>query len=66
VEHAAAVLLQTVFNSDERMLGLLKAQTASSPQAVAEFLRPWYQAMLLMIKSAENFDQGPSVPQPSV
>jgi len=66
MEHAAAILLQTLFNGDERMLGLLKQQTGRSPEAVAEFIRPWYQAMLMMIKSAEDFDQGPSVPQMSM
>ncbi len=65
MEQAAALLVQTLFSSDERMLSLLKGQTALSPQAVAEFLRPWYQAMLVMIKSAEAFDQGPS-PRPPV
>jgi hypothetical protein len=55
MENAAAVLVQTIFNSDERMLKLLKERTDSSPQAAAEFLKPWYQAMLIMIKSAEDF-----------
>jgi len=39
-------------------------QTASNPQAAAEFLKPWYQAMLAMIKSAEGFDQGPTTRGP--
>jgi hypothetical protein len=66
MEQAAALLVQTIFSSDERMLSLLKGQTALSPQAVAEFVRPWYQAMLMMIKSAEAFDQGPSLRPPAV
>jgi hypothetical protein len=66
MEQAAALLVQTIFSSDERMLTLLKQQTASSPQAVAEFLRPWYQAMLMMIKNAEDFDQGPSLRPPRI
>ena len=66
MEQAAALLVQTIFSSDERMLTLLKEQTASSPQAVAEFLRPWYQAMLMMIKNAEDFDQGPSRRPPGI
>jgi hypothetical protein len=57
MEHAAAVLVQTLFNSNERMQALLKDQTVSNPQAAAEFLKPWYQAMLAMIKSAEAFEQ---------
>jgi hypothetical protein len=61
VEHAAALLVQTVFNSNERMQKLLKDQMDSGPQVAAEFLKPWYQAMLMMIKTAEAFDQGPSM-----
>jgi hypothetical protein len=57
MEHAAALLVQTIVNSDGRMQSLLKEQAAASPQAAAEFLKPWYQAMLLMIKAAEDFDQ---------
>jgi hypothetical protein len=57
MEHAAAVLVQTIFSSDARMQALLKDQAASSPQAAAEFLKPWYQAILAMIKNAEDFDQ---------
>jgi hypothetical protein len=59
MEHAAALLVQLVVNSDERLRTSLKDQ-ASNPKAAAEFLRPWYQAMLMMIKKAEDFDQGPS------
>jgi hypothetical protein len=66
MEQAAALLVQTIFSMDERMQTLLRSQSASSPQAVAELLRPWYQAMLIMVKSAEDFDQGPSVRHPSV
>jgi hypothetical protein len=60
MENAAALLVQLIFNSDERIQSLLKAQGISSPQAAAEFLRPWYQAMLIMVKDAEAFDQGPT------
>jgi hypothetical protein len=60
MENAAALFVQMIFDSDERMRAQLKEQAASNPQAAAEFLRPWYQAMLVMIKSAEDFDQGPS------
>jgi len=60
MENAAAVLMQIMFNTNERMQSLLKAQAISDPQAAAEFLRPWYQAMLIMVKDAEDFDQGPS------
>jgi hypothetical protein len=60
MEHAAALLVQTLFNLDVRMQALLREQPASNPQAAAEFLKPWYQAMLTMIKSAEDFNQGPT------
>jgi hypothetical protein len=66
MEHAAALLVQIIFNSNGRMQTLLKDQTASNPQATAEFLRPWYRAMLTMIKSAEAFDQGPSTHGPGI
>jgi hypothetical protein len=46
------------------MQTLLRDQPASNPQAAAEFLKPWYQAMLTMIKSAEDFNQGPSPHRP--
>lgn len=65
MENAAATLVQTIFNADERMLRLLKERADSSPQAAAEFLKPWYQAMLIMIKSAEDF-QGASMHPPSI
>ncbi|MGA3294011.1 MAG: hypothetical protein ABSE45_08520 [Candidatus Acidiferrales bacterium] len=65
MEHAAALLVQTIFNSDERMQALLKDQAAKSPQAAAEFLKPWYQAALMMIKSAEDFDQGSTMHGPA-
>ena len=65
MENAAALLLQTIFNSDERMQRLLKDRTDAGPQAAAEFLKPWYQAMLMMIKSAEDF-QGASMHPPSI
>ena len=59
MEHAAALLVQTIFNSDPRMQTLLK-ERASDPQAAAELLKPWFQAMLVMIRSADSFDQGPT------
>jgi len=60
MEQAAALLVQTMIHFDGRMQELLKEQAASGPQAAAEFLKPWYQAMLAMIKGAEAFDQGPT------
>jgi len=66
MEHAAALLVQTIINSDGRMQTLLKDQAASNPQAAAEFLKPWYQAMLAMIKSAEDFNRGPTTHGPGI
>jgi hypothetical protein len=60
MEYAAALLVQLVFNINGQMQMLLKDQTTSNPQAAAEVLKPWYQAMLKMIKSAEDFEQGAS------
>jgi len=60
MENAAALLLQVIFSSNEQAQSLLKAQAISNPQTAAEFLRPWYQAMLIMVKDAEDFDQGPT------
>jgi hypothetical protein len=64
MEHAAALLLQTIFTSNEQMQALLRDQKALNPQSAAEFLKPWYQAMLTMIKTAEDFDQEPGAHGP--
>ena len=48
------------------MQSLLKDQPDTNPEAAAEFLKPWYQAMLTMIKSAEDFNQGPTPHRPGV
>ena len=66
MENAAALLVQTIFNSNARMQALLKDQAILTPQAAAEFLKPWYQAMLAMIKGAEAFDQWPATHQPEL
>ena len=66
MENAAALLVQAIFSSGGRMQELFKDQTASNPQAAAEFLKPWYQAMLTMIKSAEDFDQRPRTHGPGI
>jgi hypothetical protein len=60
MEHAAALLVQTIFNSDGRMQMLLKDQAASHPESAAELFKRWYRVMLAMIKSAEDFNQGPT------
>jgi hypothetical protein len=53
-EVAAAILVQTVFNSVERLRNLLKMETVKGPndrgeEATANFLKPWYAAMLKMV-----------------
>jgi hypothetical protein len=40
MEYAAALLVQPIFNANEKMQTLLKDDTASNPQAAAEFLKP--------------------------
>jgi hypothetical protein len=66
MELAAALLVQVLFNADEQMQALLKEQAASNPRSAAELLKPWYQAMLEMVKKAENFDQGPTWHPPKI
>ena len=56
---AAAILVQTIFNSDDRLNDLLKEKTKSGPErqgaeATANFLKPWYTAMLKMITEARG------------
>jgi hypothetical protein len=62
METAAAILVQTLLDSNDELQKQLTA--AANPQAAAEFLRPWYQAMFVMIKSAEDFDQTSSMNAP--
>lgn len=60
METAAAILVQTLFaNSEElrKQLNMTIDPTKTNPQAVAAFLKPWYQVALTMVKSAEAFDQ---------
>jgi hypothetical protein len=51
---AATILVQTAFSSDERLRTLLRQQTVKGPadhgeDATANFLAPWYRAMLKMV-----------------
>jgi hypothetical protein len=66
MENAAALLVQTLFNSNGRMQAFLKDEEILTPRAAAEFLKPWYQAMLTMVKGAEAFDQWPAMHQPEL
>jgi hypothetical protein len=56
---AAAILVQTVFNQDERLRTLLKQQTVTKskqqdPEATASLLKPWYTAMLQLVSDAHG------------
>jgi hypothetical protein len=53
-EIAAAILVQTAINSDERLQTLIrqaaeKGPTGQGEDATANFLAPWYRAMLKMV-----------------
>lgn len=56
---AAAILVQIVFGSNPRLQTLLEEQTLNNPadksqQATAEFLKPWYEAMLKMVTHSDH------------
>ena len=48
-EAAAAILVQTIFLKDGHLQGILGEQATKSPMAAAEFLKPFYRAVLAMI-----------------
>jgi hypothetical protein len=48
-EAAAAILVQTIFLKDGHLQGLLGEQANKSPVAAAEFLKPFYRAVLAMV-----------------
>jgi hypothetical protein len=55
---AAALLVQTVFNADERLRTLLREHTVTKDkqqdaEATANFLKPWQEAMLKMVGNAK-------------
>jgi hypothetical protein len=54
MEMAAAVLVQTIVSGDERLKTLLREQATKSPTAAAEFLVPYYVAMLNAIKRTQQ------------
>jgi hypothetical protein len=58
-EIAAAILVQTTVNADVRLQTLLKEATAKGPteqgaDATANFLAPWYRAMLKMVADTQS------------
>jgi hypothetical protein len=52
-EAAAAILVQTIFLKDGHLQGLLGEQANKSPMAAAEFLKPFYRAVLTMVSKAK-------------
>jgi hypothetical protein len=52
-EAAAAILVQTIFLKDGHLQGLLGEQATKSPVAAAEFLQPFYRAVLAMVSRAK-------------
>jgi hypothetical protein len=47
-ETAAAILVQTIFLRDGHLQGLLGEQAKKGAVAAAEFLKPYYRAVLAM------------------
>jgi hypothetical protein len=54
METAAAILVQTILDSDDRLKTLLRGETVKGPVAAAEFLTPFYVAALTAIKRAHK------------
>ncbi len=52
METAAAILVHTIITRTSGLQQLLVAQANQGPQAAAEFLRPYYEAALAIIKKA--------------
>jgi hypothetical protein len=52
-EAAAAILVQTIFLKDGHLQGLLGEQATKSPMAAAEFLQPFYRAVLAMVSKTK-------------
>jgi hypothetical protein len=60
-ETAAAILVQTIFLKDGHLQGHLGEQAAKGPQTAAEFLKPYYAAVLAMIvKVRREAESSPS------
>ena len=53
-KEAAAILVQTLFESNDSLRRLIdeKASVSTSPEEAAKFLVPYYKAMLLAINSS--------------
>jgi hypothetical protein len=57
-KEAAAILVQTLFESNDSLRRLIdeKASVSTSPEEAAKFLVPYYKAMLLAISSSKAED----------
>src|ERR1700726_777119 len=53
-ETAAAILVQTIFLKDGHLQGILGEQASKSPDTAAEFLKPYYVAVLAMTAKVER------------
>jgi hypothetical protein len=53
-ETAAAILVQTIFMRDGHLQGLLGEQAKKGAVAAAEFLKPYYRAVLAMTVSEKT------------
>jgi hypothetical protein len=57
-KEAAAILVQTLFESNDSLRRLIdeKASVSTSPEEAAKFLVPYYKAMLLAINGSKAED----------
>jgi hypothetical protein len=57
-KEAAAILVQTLFESNDSLRRLIdeKASVSTSPEEAAKFILPYYKAMLLAINSMNAED----------
>jgi hypothetical protein len=57
-KEAAAILVQTLFESNDSLRRLIdeKASVSTSPEEAAKFIVPYYKAMLLAINSMNAED----------
>jgi hypothetical protein len=52
-ETAAAILVQTIFDNNEPLRNaMVQAKISNSPDSAAEFIKPYYAAMVNMVQKA--------------
>lgn len=59
METAAAILVHTIIARTSGIQQLLVAKANESPQAAAEFLKPYYEAALALVKKAGAENSAP-------